>query len=340
MTTGNRRQLLRWLCVAVPVVVLTTPSAYSAPAESGRPLIFGLITPRDPASMLASWTPFLQRIATEVGRSITPWAAPNAADLVAAFKSGQVDVAWVGNASALELVEAEVGEVFAQMVTAEGGTGYRSILVTHKDSGLRNLDDVQRPDKRLIFGDGDLNSTSGHLVPLYYAFVKRGINEPQSLFAAVRHDSHRNNLTAAARREVDVATANDVELGLFKSENAELASVLRVIWKSPTIPQSPLLWSTRLPLDLRRRLVHAVVTFGRRGTQDIELLRRINDLAGFRRSTNTQLLPVVDVQMFADWQQVNNDPDLSPGEKVARVEEISRRASRLELRLRLPPSVP
>jgi phosphonate transport system substrate-binding protein len=344
----QRRCLLGWLgalsASAWPAPVMAQAAASSAPVAPplparGTALVFGLITPRDAQQIVAAWTPFLQRIGSDVGREVVAWPAPNSGELVAAFKAGRIDLAWIGNAPALEIVESGIGEVFAQMVTGDGHTGYRSIFVTHKDSGLRSLEDVLRPGRGLVFGDGELKSTSGHLVPLYYAFIKRGINEPKALFAEVRHGSHRNNMLSAARREVHVATTNDVELELFRAEQPETAAALRVIWESPTIPQSPLMWSTRLPIELRRRLQEVVVGFGKRGAAEAAILRGVNDLSGFRKSRNSQLITVADVEMFAAWQQVNNDPRLSAGDKVERAQAISRRASRLELRLRLPPSV-
>jgi phosphonate transport system substrate-binding protein len=294
---------------------------------------------REPEKLLAAWRPFLARIGVKLGRLIEPWVAASATELAAAFKSGKCDLAWVGNVAALEIVESGAGEVFAQMVTGDGRTGYQSIFVTHKSSRLQALEDVHRPGKKLVFGDGEVKSTSGHLVPMYYAFVKRGIHDPATLFAAIRHGSHRSNLAMAARREVDFASANNVELDLFRSEQPELAAQLRVIWESPPIPHSPLLWSVRLPMPLRRRVQETVAAFGKDSKEEIEILRGVNDLQGFRKSKNSQLITVADIEMFAAWQKINNDEALSPSDKVQRIAAISKRASRLELMLKLPPSV-
>ncbi|WP_395702686.1 phosphate/phosphite/phosphonate ABC transporter substrate-binding protein [Aquabacterium sp.] len=305
------------------------------PAWAGEPaLVFGLITPRDVERTLASWRPFLQRLGTQLGRPIDPWAAEAPERLVEAFRAGRIDLAWVGNAQALDIVESGAGEVFAQMVTADGRIGYESILVTHRDSPLQRLDDVLRPGRTLVFGDGELRSTSGHLVPLYYAFVKHGINEPQALFRAVRRGSHRQNLLRAAQRELDVATANNEELSLFAAEQPALAAQLRVIWRSPPIPQSPLVWKLALPLPWRKRIHDAIVGFGQHDAGERALLRGVNGLSGFRSSRNHQLVTVADVEMFAAWQQVNNDAALSADDKRARIAAISARASRLELRLK------
>ncbi len=310
-------------------------AAAALPAAAGEPaLVFGLITPRDTERTLTAWRPFLQRLAPAIGRGIEPWTAATPQQLVEAFVGGRVDLAWVGNAQALDIVESGSGEVFAQMVTGDGRIGYESILVTHRDSGLQRLDDVQRPGRTLVFGDGEPRSTSGHLVPLYYAFVKRGISEPQSLFREVRRGSHRQNLLRAAQREVDVATANNEELALFAAEQPALAAQLRVIWRSPPIPQSPLVWKLALPAPLRKRIQDAVVRFGQHDAGEKAILRDVNNLAGFRASRNHQLVTVADVEMFAAWQRVNNDDSLSAEQKRERIAAISARAARLELRLK------
>ena len=322
-------------------VLVGAASTWCAPLARGaeEPLVFGLITPRDPEKVLVAWNPFLQGLSRHVGRGIRAWTASNAAELVDAFRQGRVDLAWVGNAPALDIVESGTGEVFAQMVSADGRTGYQSILVTHKDSPLRTLEQAQQAERRLVFADGDAKSTSGHLVPLYYAFVKRGINDPKTLYREVRHGSHRANLTMAARREVDVATANNIELELFAAEQPALANQLRVIWASPDIPHSPLVWRLALPAPLRQRIQEAVVGFGQHGAAERAILRGVNDLAGFRKSRNRQLVAVADIEMFAAWQHVNNSSALTPAQKLERIAQISQRASRLELRLKQEPSL-
>lgn len=326
---------------ALPTLgALLAMPAQAAPASAPEPpLVFGLITPRDKERTLAAWQPFLRSIAGPIGRAIEPWAAATQQQLVDEFRAGRIDLAWVGNAPALDIVENGSGEVFAQMVTRDGRFGYESILVTHQDSGLKTLDDVQQPTRKLVFGDGELRSTSGHLVPLYYAFVKRGINDPSVLYREIRHASHRQNLLAAARKEVDFACANNEELSLFAQEQPDLAKILRVIWRSPPIPQSPLVWKLALPLALRKRIQDVVVAFGQRDAGERAILLGVNDLSGFRKSRNHQLVTVADVEMFAAWQQVNNDAALSGSEKAKRIAAISARASRLELRLKREASV-
>lgn len=323
---------------------LAAPAALAAPpaAEARKsPLVFAAITPRGTEAAAAAWTPFVQRLAQELGQAVTlkPWSAPNPTALADAFASGEIDLAWAGNSAALAVVERGAGEVFAQMVTESGSTGYNAIVVTHRDSGLRTLEDAQRPERKLTFADGETKSFSGHLVPLYYAFVKRGINNPASLYAKVLSGTHSENLRLAATRKVDIATANNEELALLRAKQPELADQLQILWSSPFLPQSPLIWSTALPPELRRRIQQVVVSLGKNNAADREMLKNVNNLSGFRKSKNSQLIVAGDIEMFSALQQVNNNGALPEAEKVRRREAISERASRLELRLKLPPSV-
>lgn len=315
-------------------------AAAAAAVKQPCVLNFGLTTPRDSAKVVAAWTPFLDRIGTEVGCQITP-VPGTSTELVNAFKEERIDLVWVGNAPALEIIEQGNGEVFAQLVTPDGRFGYKSVLVVHKDSQVKTLEDVHRQASKLKFGDGELKSTSGHVVPLYYAFIKRGVNEPKKLFAQVVNNTHRENLALVERREVDVATANDVEMDFLKTERPQAAAALRVIWYSPEVPQSPLLWSLKLPVELRKKLRDAITSFPKKGSeQDLAIQKQAVDFSGFRKSRNQQLVGVADLEMFMAWQRINNNATLSADEKALQAKVVSARASTLEQRLRRAPSIP
>jgi phosphonate transport system substrate-binding protein len=318
----------------------TLPPAWSqgAPARAARPglparLVFGLITPRNADQMLRNWNPFFDRMAAALGTPVERQTFPNGGELVREFQAGRLDLAWLGNAPALELVESGHGTVFAAMVV-QGKTAYRSVLITHRDSPLRNLDDVHRHMRELTFGDGDRKSTSGHLVPKYFAFAKRGVNEPDQLFRQVRRGSHEANLLAAARKEVDLATNNTTELDNFRSSYPQEAALLRVLWESPDIPESPMVCRGDLPAAARQKIGAFVYGFGTHDPEEKNILWQINKVTAWRKSSNRQLLPVADLEMFNARQRIMNDPSLGAEERLRQVDDVTRRGSRLELMLR------
>ena len=305
----------------------------STSSGGGRKLAFGLITPRNAEQTLKNWNPFIQRMAQAAGVAIESRTYASVAELVADFNGGRLDLAWLGNVPALEIVESGKGSVFAVKVI-QGKTAYRSLLITHRDSPIRTLDDVHRRAPQLVFGDGDPKSTSGHIVPMYFAFVKRGINEPDKLFKEIRRASHEGNLQAAARKEVDLATNNSTELENLRSASAEQAGLLRVVWESPDIPESPLVWRDALPAALKQKIAAFTERFGSASDEEKGILWNIDKMSGFRRSSNRQLVTVADIEMFNARQRIINDSALSQSERLVRVDEVTRRGSKLELLLK------
>ena len=297
-------------------------------------LVFGLIALKNAEQSLADWNPFLQAMSKSLGIPVEGKAFPMQGDLIEGFGSGNVDVAWVGNVPALALVEGGQAAVFAQMVV-NGSAAYRSVIVTHVQSPIRTLDDLQAAKGKYSYGDGDVKSTSGHIIPRYFAFVRRGINEPDALFKEVKRGSLAENMDRVARNEVDLATTNSNELQKFQVTHPDLAKQLRVVWQSGDIPESPLVYRADLPPPLKARLQSFVVNYGARLADEKESLRKMNNLTGFRKSSNAQLVNIADVEMFNARQRIINDTKITPEERVAKVDEVIRRGTRLELMLKL-----
>ena len=68
-------------------------------------LSFGLITPRNADVTLKNWNPFIDRMAKAAGVTIESRTYSTQGELIKDYLSGQLDLAWLGNAPALEIVE-------------------------------------------------------------------------------------------------------------------------------------------------------------------------------------------------------------------------------------------
>jgi phosphonate transport system substrate-binding protein len=301
---------------------------------TGSPLVFGLITPRSAEQTRQSWLPFVQRMAAALQRPIELQMFAEQSELISRFANNSVDLAWMGNAAALDAVLTGNAAVFAQMITKDGSYGYRSILVVPTRSAVTTLVDAIEAGKTLRFGDGDLKSMSGHAVPAYFAFQKHGVNNANSLFLSVTHNSHQKNLTLAANDELDLVTANNDELAFFARDYPTLAKKVRVVWESPLIPQSPLVWRTSLPLDFRLHVLRFTLGFGK-SAEEKNILLEMNSLSGFRQSSNRQLVAVADIEMFKARKAIDDDPALSVEERGRRIDDVMRRAAKLDLMLKL-----
>jgi phosphonate transport system substrate-binding protein len=339
--------LRRWMMIASALVLASGLAAAQKPASPQgyvktkqvvaappQKLVFGLIALKNAEQSLVDWSPFIEAMSRSLGVPVEGKAFAMQGDLIDGFAQGNVDVAWVGNVPALALVENGQATVFAQMVV-NGQSAYRSVIVTHVQGPIRTLDDLQANKGKYVYGDGDFKSTSGHIIPRYFAFVRRGINDPDALFKEVKRGSLAENMDRVAKREVDLATTNSNELQKFQALSPELAAQLRVVWQSTDIPESPLVYRNELAAPLKAKLQAFVVGYGSKAAEEKAALKKMNNLTGFRKSSNAQLVTIADVEMFNARQRINNDTKTPPEERAAKIDEAIKRGTRLELMLKL-----
>ncbi len=319
----NRRRFARCL-----LALTTVPAASLATAQPAKELNFGIISTEASTQLKQDWTPILEDMARRTGLKINPFFASDYAGIIEAMRFNKVQVAWFGNKSAMEAVDRAGGEVFAQMVNADGSLGYYSHLIVHRDSPIRSLDDVLRDGKSLSFGNGDPNSTSGFLVPSYYVFAMNHI-DPKTHFKVVRAANHETNALAVANRQVDVATNNSENLDKLKERAPEKFEALRVIWTSPLIPLDPLVMRKDLPSDTKRAVREFFTTYGQGGAREKENLMKLSKLSGFKASSDRQLLPIRQLELFRDRTRVEADANMPPADKQARLAEIDRKLAEL-----------
>src|SRR3546814_4275013 len=107
------------------------------------------------------------------------------------MRFNKVQVAWFGNASAMQAVDRADGEIFVQTTANDGSPGYWSLLIVNKDSPLNSLADLLKQPGKYTFGNGDPNSTSGFLVPSFYVWGQNKVD--------IRSEEHTSELQSLMR---------------------------------------------------------------------------------------------------------------------------------------------
>lgn len=244
------------------------------------------------------------------------------------MRFNKVQVAWYGNKAAMEAVDRSNGEVFAQVMYADGTFGYHGLLVAHKDSPYNSVDDVLKNGKSINFSIGDPNSTSGFLVPTFYVFAKNGVDH-RTAFKTVRNASHGANLQAVLAKQVDVATNNTEDLGKLEATKPELAAQVKVLWRSPLIPSDPFVWRKDLDPAVKARLKGFVLGYAKTDPAEKAILKNIYSYGGFRESNNDQLIPIRQLELFRDRAKAVSDEKLSAEEKTHLLAELDRKLAAL-----------
>ncbi|MEW6479956.1 MAG: phosphonate ABC transporter substrate-binding protein [Pseudomonadota bacterium] len=290
---------------------------------------FGIISTEATQNLKADWQPLIDDMAKQTGLKITAFFAPDYAGIIEGMRFNKVQVAWLGNKSAMEAVDRANAEVFAQMVNADGTQGYYSHLIVHKDSPIQSLDDVLKNGKSLSFGNGDPNSTSGFLVPGFYVFAKNKIDAKQH-FKIVRSANHETNALAVANKQVDVATNNSENLGKIQERQPEKFKDIRIVWTSPLIPLDPMVMHKDLPAATKEKIKNFFYNYAKTDAREKEIVMKISKLSGFKPSTNAQLTPIRELDLFSKRNKIEADASLAAADKAAKLAEIDKLLAALQ----------
>ena len=302
-------------------IIVAGMLAISVLPAIAKEISFGIIATDSASAQRERWEPFFKDMEKATDLTVKSFYAPDYAGVIEAMRFNKVQVAWYGNKAAMEAVDRANGEVFAQVGYADGTWGYHALLITHKDSPYTNVDDVIKNGKNINFGIGDPNSTSGFLVPTYYIFAQRNI-EPRNTFKTVRNASHGANIQAVLAKQLDVATNNTEDYGRLEATKPELASQIRVIWKSPLIPSDPFVWRKDLDQQTKDKIRKFVLEYAKNNPAEKEVLKNIYNYAGFRASTDAQLNPIRQLELFKDRQKVEADASLTDADKKKKLADI------------------
>jgi len=200
------------------------------------------------------------------------------------------------------------------------------------------VDDVFAKASELTFGDGDLNSTSGHVIPGYYLFTARGL-DPRDIFKRVLQNNHENNFLGVAEGRIDVATSNSVDLERFLASHPNRSRSVKIIWTSPPIPSDPIVWRSDLPAALKAKIRKFLLDYGRPspGKSPPRLAGEAAILAtmarsGFRESDNRQLIPIRIIELHRQRSHLLANDAIDPDERLRRLEDLDAQIQALENR--------
>jgi phosphonate transport system substrate-binding protein len=325
----QRRTLL---LAALATASLAAPTFAQAPSE----INFGILSTESQQNLRPRYMTLINDMEKAVGTKVNAYFAPDYAGIIEAMRFSKVQVAWMGNASAIIAVERSSAEVFAQNVAPDGTDGYYSHLLVNKDSPIKSFDELLKSPGKYSFSNGDPNSTSGNLVPSYYAWALNKIDVKKH-FTRVVSGNHEANALAAATRQVDVATASSEAVERLAGTYPDKHAQLRILWTSPLIPLDPIVWRTDLPAPMKEKIRTFLLDYGvaSPGKDPAEAARQravlVNAQTGhFRASSNKQLIPLRQIGLFRDKIKIETDDKLSAAEKSAKIQEIEAKLLQLQ----------
>jgi phosphonate transport system substrate-binding protein len=181
-----------------------------------------------------------------------------------AMLGGNLDYTWYGASgyAGMELEKPGFAIPVLTRMQPTGDTGYYSVMVARKDSGIRTIEDAK--GKKLGFADP--NSTSGFLIPSIELAEEYG--ELDSYFESTQFmGGHENGVLGVLNGDVDVAVTWVSGVGewsegytsgnLRKMVDKGILNMddIHQVWSSKLIPNGPIVMPASLPQEARDVMV-------------------------------------------------------------------------------------
>ncbi|OJU89251.1 phosphonate ABC transporter substrate-binding protein (plasmid) [Shinella sp. PSBB067] len=226
-------------------------------AEDLKEFRVGIIGGENEADRLRNYQCLGDHLKTELGfEKVSFFPAADYDGVIQGLLGGTLDYAELGASgyAKIYLANANAVEPILTTVQTDGSTGYHSIMVARKDSGITKLEDLK--GKKLGFADPD--STSGYLVPL--VTLPEAIGSPvKEYFAETGFGGgHENLVLEVLKGTFDAGTTFGSGVGEWKDgyTSGNLHKMVEKgildmndlveLWKSPLIPNGPIVVRTSM----------------------------------------------------------------------------------------------
>jgi phosphonate transport system substrate-binding protein len=236
----------------------------AASAEGITEFRVGILGGENEADRLRNFQCLADHLKTELGvEKVSLFPAADYDGTVQGLLSGTIDYAELGASAYAKVVLADPDAVTPILTTVQtdGSTGYYSIMVARKDSGIKTLEDAK--GKSIGFADPD--SASGYLVPM--VDLPKSIGGPVNEYFASSGfgGGHENLVLAVIDKKFDVGTTWGSGVGNFDEgyTSGNLRKMvdkgildmddLVEVWKSTMIPNGPIVVRNALPDDVKTR---------------------------------------------------------------------------------------
>ena len=211
-------------------------------AESGTSksavLRVSMIPSTDPGKILRESQPLVTYLEEETGVNVELTVPTNYAAVVEAIANDQVDIAYFGG---FTYVQASQRAGVTALVQRERDRNFHSVFITHPGSGINSLADLNGR----TFAFGDVNSTSGHLMPEY--FMRQQNVDPDVIARAVYTGGHDATALAVMNKKVDAGAMDEAIFEKMTMDGKLNGGKVRVFYTTP--PFFDYIWASRKGLD-------------------------------------------------------------------------------------------
>lgn len=277
-----------------------------AQAEDLKEFRIGILGGENEADRLRNFQCLVDKLPAAIGvEKVSLFPAADYDGVIQGLLGGTLDYAELGASgyAKIYLAKADAVEPILTTVQTDGSTGYHSIMVARKDSGITKLEDLK--GKKLGFADPD--STSGYLVPL--------VTLPEAIGAPVKEffgetgfgGGHENLVLEVVKGTFDAGTTFGSGVGEFKDgyTSGNLKKMvdkgildmndLVELWKSPLIPNGPIVVRTSMNDDMKAKFKQFIVDLPKTDAACFSAIQG-GDFTGYTEVNSDFYKPIIDAR--------------------------------------------
>jgi phosphonate transport system substrate-binding protein len=199
-----------------------------------------MIPTTDPGKATREMQPLVDYLSHQTSTPVQITIPTNYAAVVEALINDQVDIAHLGG---FTYVQASKRAGVKPLAQRERDRNFHSLFVTQRGSTIQSLADL----KGRSFAFGDVNSTSGHLMPEY--FMRENKVDPEVIAKAIYTGGHDATLLAVANAKIDAGALDEAVFQRMTSQGKVDPAKVRVFWTTP--PFFDYVWVARKGLSAK-----------------------------------------------------------------------------------------
>ena len=252
---------------SILVVLLLLGMGCTRTKTSRQTVRLSMIPTTDPGKIVRESQPFLDYLEKETGAKVELTVPTNYAAVVEAVANDRVDIAYFGG---FTYVQASARSGVMPLVQRERDQTFHSLFITQPDSPIRSLRDL----KGHRFAFGDVNSTSGHLMPAY--FMRLEDVDQAVIQGAIYTGGHDATALAVANKKVDAGALDELVFARMIQEGKLSESRVRVFYTTP--PFFDYVWAARRGLDpaMAEAFANAMLRLNQGNSEQKPILQLLN----------------------------------------------------------------
>ncbi len=250
--------MMRFIAIAALFCFILSTQTLSAHAED-RELLIGLIPEQNIFKQIERYKPLAGYLSEKTGITVRLTILSRYGDIIDRFVQRGLDGAFFGDLTGALAIEKLYIEPVVRPVNLDGSTYSYGYIIVRKDSGIKTVDDM----KGKVLAFVDRATVTGYLFPISY-FRSHGVKNLKDFFSEFYFTgSHDSSVYAVLDGRADIGCVKNTIYNNLVSRDPTIKSELRIIAKSPLMPESTLCLRKDLPADIKKMIKEVLLTMDR-----------------------------------------------------------------------------